>query len=174
VHKLAPSCCRLIIFVQQSAKSISPTHPCVSGKRRPRELFLLPCLELQRTVRSQAVVMRNVDREDVLGVASGEDEQPVQALRAHGSDPSRPFPSGWCPARDSNLRTMPPAYGRNPRVNYPCRTPVLPARSWDFCGILLLERTSAVECRSTTRMPSTCGCESWAVTGSNRRPLRCK
>jgi hypothetical protein len=67
--------------------------------------------------------MTNVDREDVLGVASGEDEKLVQALRAHGSDPSRPFPSGWCPARDSNLRTMPPAYGRNPRVNYPCRTP---------------------------------------------------
>jgi hypothetical protein len=33
--------------------------------------------------------MTNVAREDVLGVASGEDEQPVQAPPcAHGSDPS--------------------------------------------------------------------------------------
>jgi hypothetical protein len=39
-------------------------------------------------VRSLAVVMTNVDPEDVLEVASGEDEQPVQALRPHGSDPS--------------------------------------------------------------------------------------
>jgi hypothetical protein len=32
--------------------------------------------------------MTNVDPEDVLEVASGEDEQPVQALRPHGPDPS--------------------------------------------------------------------------------------
>ncbi len=80
-----PSCRRLIVFVQQAAESISPTYPCINGKRRPRELFLLRCLELQRTVRSLAVVMMNVDREDVLKVGSGEDEQPVQALRPHGS-----------------------------------------------------------------------------------------
>jgi hypothetical protein len=32
--------------------------------------------------------MTNVDPEDVLEVASGEDEQPVQALCSDGSDPS--------------------------------------------------------------------------------------
>jgi hypothetical protein len=41
-----PSCCRLIVFVQQPAKSISPTHPCINGKRRPLELSLLRCLKL--------------------------------------------------------------------------------------------------------------------------------
>jgi hypothetical protein len=72
-----PSCCRLIVFVQQPAKSISPTHPCINGKRRPRELFLLRCLKLPRAVRPLAVVMMNVDPEDVLEVAPGADEQPV-------------------------------------------------------------------------------------------------
>jgi len=74
--------------VQQPAKSISPTHPCVNGKRRPLEIFLLRCLKLQRTVRPLAVVMTNVDPEDALEVASGQDEQPVQALGPHRSDPS--------------------------------------------------------------------------------------
>jgi hypothetical protein len=82
------SCCRLKVFVQQPAKSISPTHRCVNRKRRPLELFLLWCLKLQNTVRSLSVVMMNVDLEDAPEVASGVDEQPVQALRPHGSDPS--------------------------------------------------------------------------------------
>jgi hypothetical protein len=88
VHKLAPSCCRLIVF-EQSAKSTLPTHPCVSGKRRPREVFLLRCLELQRTVRSQAVVMTNVDREDVLGwrleKMSSQSRHSVLTVRIHRS-----------------------------------------------------------------------------------------
>lgn len=40
------------VFVQQPAKSISPMHPCVYGKRRRLEPFLLQCLKLQHTVRS--------------------------------------------------------------------------------------------------------------------------
>ena len=83
-----PTCCRLIIFVQQPAKSISPTHPCVNGKRCFLELFSLRWLKLQRPVRSLPVVMANVDLEDALEVATGEDEQPVQALGPDGSDPS--------------------------------------------------------------------------------------
>ena len=82
-----PSCCRLKVFVQQPAKSISP-NPCVNGRQRPLELPLLQCLKLQRTVRSLSVVMVNVNPEDVLEVAPGEDEKPVQALCPHGSDPS--------------------------------------------------------------------------------------
>jgi hypothetical protein len=46
--------------------------------RRFLELFPLGCLKLQRTVRSLSVVMTNVDPEDLLEVASGEDEQPVK------------------------------------------------------------------------------------------------
>jgi hypothetical protein len=74
------SCCRLIVFVQQPAKSISPTHRCVNRKRRPLELFLLCNFKHQSTVRSLSVVMMNVDLEDAPEVASGVDEQPVQAL----------------------------------------------------------------------------------------------
>jgi hypothetical protein len=74
--------------VQQPAKSISPTYPCANGKRGTRQLLLLRCLELQRTVRSLAVVMANVSREDVLEVVPGEDQQPIQALCSRGSDPS--------------------------------------------------------------------------------------
>ena len=83
-----PSCCRLVVFVQQPAKSIAPTHPGVNRKRRPLELFLLRCLKVKRTVRSLSVVMANVDPEDALEVAPGEDEAPVQAFRPHGSDPA--------------------------------------------------------------------------------------
>jgi hypothetical protein len=83
-----PSCCRLILFVQQPAESISPTHRCINGKSRPFELVLLRCVKLQRAVRSLSVVMTNVDAEDALEVASGEYEQPVQAFRSHGSDPA--------------------------------------------------------------------------------------
>ncbi len=36
-----PSCCRLKVFVQQPAKSISPTHPCVNWPdRRSRKNWL--------------------------------------------------------------------------------------------------------------------------------------
>jgi hypothetical protein len=74
--------------VQQPAKSISPTHLCVNGKWCFFELSSLRWLELQRTGRSLSVVMANVDLEDALEVATGEDEQPVQALGPNGSDPS--------------------------------------------------------------------------------------
>jgi ribonuclease HI len=50
-QNLVPSCCRLIVFVQQPAKSISPTYRCVNGTRRTCELLLLRCSKLQRTVR---------------------------------------------------------------------------------------------------------------------------
>jgi hypothetical protein len=82
-----PSGCRLIVFVQQSAESISPTHRCINGKSRPSELVLLRCVKLQCAVRSLSVVMTDVDAEDALEVASGEYEQPVQAF-SHGSDPA--------------------------------------------------------------------------------------
>jgi hypothetical protein len=62
--------------------------PCVNGERRPLELFLFRCLKLQRTVRAMAVVMADVDLEDALEVATGEDRQPVQALGPDRSDPS--------------------------------------------------------------------------------------
>jgi hypothetical protein len=48
----APSCCRLIVFVQQPTKSISPTHACAIETRCLHELFLLRCLKLQGAVRS--------------------------------------------------------------------------------------------------------------------------
>jgi hypothetical protein len=45
-----PSCCRLMVFVQQPAKSISATHPSALGARCPLELVLLRHLKLQRAV----------------------------------------------------------------------------------------------------------------------------
>ena len=63
-------------------------HWTANGKQRLLELFWLWCLESQRAVRPLPVVMMDVDPEDALKVASGADEQPVQALRPHGSDPS--------------------------------------------------------------------------------------
>jgi hypothetical protein len=82
------SCCSRIVFVQQPAESISPTHRRINGVPSPLEISLLRCPKLQRTVRAMAVVMANVDPEDELEVATGEDEQPVEALGPDSSDPA--------------------------------------------------------------------------------------
>src|SRR5215468_10818571 len=41
-----------------------------------------------RAVRPLSVVMRDVDAEDVLELATAEDEQPVEAFSADGADPA--------------------------------------------------------------------------------------
>src|SRR5918996_88547 len=83
-----PSCCRPVILVQQPAKAISPIHPCAHGRWRPLKLSLLRGVQLQRTMRTLPVVVANVGPEDALEVATGEDEQPVEALGPKGSDSS--------------------------------------------------------------------------------------
>jgi hypothetical protein len=54
--------------------------------------------------------MTNIDSENVLEVASGEDEQPVEALRPHGSDPS--LADGVGTRRPDGSADHPHAFGR--------------------------------------------------------------
>jgi hypothetical protein len=96
-----PSGC-FIIFVKQPAESISPPHCRDKGGRHPLE-FLLRCLKLQRAVRALAVVVVNVDLEDALEVAAGEDEKPIEAFRPNGPDPSLAAGVGSrCPEGSAN------------------------------------------------------------------------
>jgi hypothetical protein len=59
-----------------------------SRQRRAASSRTLPAPVLEVAVRAMAVVMANVDLEDALEVATGEDRQPVQALGPDRSDPS--------------------------------------------------------------------------------------
>jgi hypothetical protein len=50
--------------------------------------LILPAPVPEVAAHGEAVVMVNVDSEDALELAPGEDQEPVQALRPHGPDPS--------------------------------------------------------------------------------------
>jgi hypothetical protein len=76
------------------------------------------------------------------------------------------FPSAVCPARDSNLRT--PMFNCRQPLRACPSAPRLP-RCSGVCGISVGFADQAnvrTESRSTSKAPSTCGFESWAVTGS--------
>jgi hypothetical protein len=63
--------------------------------------------------------------------------------------------------------------GRYPRV--PCVAVYRVTRAFvGFRWDLLIKRTSEQSLARRRKHPSTCGFESWAVLGSNQRPLRCK
>jgi hypothetical protein len=111
----APSCYRLIVFVQQPTKSISPTHACAIETRCLLELFLLGCLKLQGAERSLSVVVINVDPEDVLVEAevprllaeTPVHHQPILCPRSddHGmSNLNRTTTKPWWGRLDSNQR----------------------------------------------------------------------
>jgi hypothetical protein len=49
-----------------------------------------PAFQSERPVWTMGVVVGGVDPQDLLKVASSDDQQPVQALRADGADPALP------------------------------------------------------------------------------------
>jgi hypothetical protein len=81
--------CSSAVLVEESAEQVASTHgaPVIlaaDGRPGQRIWWLQP----ERPVGTVAVVMLDMDPEDLLQVAAADDQQPVQALGADRADPA--------------------------------------------------------------------------------------
>src|SRR6266511_2287687 len=82
---------RGFVFVEQSAEKVAPSDlRRVKGRcgRRIGSAAAIRRLQVERAVWTLLVEVADVDAEDVLELATTEDQQPVEALPAHAADPA--------------------------------------------------------------------------------------
>jgi hypothetical protein len=81
--------CRSLVLVQETAEQVTAVHPAplVLG-HRPETDRRIRWLQSKRPVRAMLVVVLHVDAENLIQMPPPDDQQPVQALDAHGSNPA--------------------------------------------------------------------------------------
>jgi hypothetical protein len=81
--------CRSLVLVQETAEQVTAVHPAppILGED-PQTGGTIRWLQSKRSVRAMLVAVLHVDAENLIQVPPPDDQQPVQALDAHGSNPA--------------------------------------------------------------------------------------
>jgi hypothetical protein len=83
-----PVSCHIPVFVDESTQPVSAVNAAWSGRAGESERWLLEVgrREVQRTMWAVGVVMLDVDAEHAFELSPVQNEEPVEALGANGSD----------------------------------------------------------------------------------------
>ena len=119
------SCSSSMVFVEESAEQVVSMHLAWLAVADDAQIGgWIRRFQSERSVRTMGIVVGGVDPQDLLQMASSDDQQPVQALGADGANPALGVGVrvGCLHRRQEHLGTVRAKTSSNPRVNFASRS----------------------------------------------------